>query len=78
MNACSLWFDSIGPWNWHQCCVLHDQLYASGIVTKMAADAALEHCVNAILPGMGAVMFLGVSTPIGWLFWWRARLRNRR
>ena len=75
MNACTLWFDSLGPWNWHNCCVKHDFDYAHQ-VGKALADAKLEHCVDAILPGMGVVMWLGVT--VFGIFWYlRARLKKQ-
>lgn len=60
MTACTLWFDSLGPWNWGACCRAHDWAYAVG-VPKALADATLERCVDAVLPGMGVVMWLGVT-----------------
>lgn len=74
MNACTLWFDHIGPWNWNACCVQHDADYAA-LVPKAIADAHLEHCVDAILPGMGLVMWLGV-TAFGWLWYAMAKRRH--
>jgi len=60
MSACTLWFDRLLWWNWHQCCVAHDYAYAHQL-PKALADAALAHCVNNILPGMGIVMWFGVT-----------------
>jgi hypothetical protein len=42
---------------------------------KAAADYLLEACVNHVLPGMGNLMFIGVTIG-GWLFWWAARRKN--
>lgn len=71
MNACSLWFDHFFIWNWHQCCVQHDLDYGAHI-GKALADEKLAACVNAILPGMGTIMFIGV-TLFGWLWYYRAK-----
>lgn len=74
MNACTLWFDRLGPWNWHQCCVQHDLDYAHHI-GKALADARLEQCVEAILPGMGWIMWLGVTIFGGF---WYAMIKYKR
>lgn len=60
MTACTLWFDSLGPWNWHACCVQHDFDYVHQIGEALA-NVRLERCVDAVLPGMGVVMWLGVT-----------------
>ena len=52
----------------------HDLDYLHQI-GKALADARLEHCVNAILPGMGTIMFIGV-TLFGAL--WYAAARRKR
>ncbi len=77
MNACTLWFDSLGPFNWHDCCVAHDVAYGAG-VNKLLADDTLAVCVNHVLPGMGLIMLLGVSSVIGWAFYLRAWLQRRK
>ena len=59
-NACTLWFDRLLWWDWHACCVQHDWDYAH-LVPKDVADAALGACVNAVLPGMGSIMWAGVA-----------------
>lgn len=69
MNACNLWFDQLGPLNWHQCCVQHDIDYGMQI-GKVLADAKLGACVNAVLPGMGSIMWLAVTIFGG--FWYGA------
>ena len=74
MNACTLWIDRLGPWNWHACCVQHDFDYGHQ-VAKAVADARLEHCVNAILPDMGTLMWLGV-TIFGGIWYAAARRRQ--
>lgn len=74
MDACTLWFDSLGPWNWHTCCVQHDIDYAA-LIGKALADARLEHCVNAVLPGMGFLMWFGV-TVFGGLWYLHARMQK--
>lgn len=76
MNACTLWFSSIGPWNWNACCQVHDHDYAIGTV-KAIADARLEHCVDAILPGMGVVMWVGVAV-FGGLWYAMARRKEAK
>jgi hypothetical protein len=73
-GACTLWFSSIGPWSWEKCCETHDLDYGHQIA-KAIADAKLEHCVDAILPGMGFVMWVGV-TVFGGL--WYALARRRK
>jgi hypothetical protein len=74
MNACSFWFDQLGRFNWHECCVQHDIDYAT-LVPKAIADAHLGACVDHILPGMGALMWLGV-TVFGGLWYLRALIRH--
>jgi len=73
MNACSFWFDQIGRFNWHQCCVQHDHDYAA-LVPKAIADAHLGACVDHVLPGMGDLMWLGV-TLFGGLWYLRSTIR---
>lgn len=73
MNACTLWFDRLWQWDWSACCVAHDHAYAT-LVPKAVADAALAACVNGVLPGMGDVMWWGV-TLFGGLFYARAVVR---
>jgi hypothetical protein len=73
-DACTLWIEHIGPFDWRQCCVQHDADYAHQ-VAKAIADARLETCVNGILPFMGTVMWLGV-TVLG-AFWYAAVARKR-
>lgn len=75
VTACTLWFGHLGPFSWEACCRTHDQLYASGAMPKAAADYLLEACVNHVLPGMGTLMFIGVTLG-GWLFWWAARRKR--
>lgn len=74
-GACTLWPDGLLWWNWEKCCEAHDWAYAAHL-DKALADAALAHCVNSVLPGMGWIMWLGV-TVFGGLFYWRARRRIR-
>lgn len=79
MNACSFWIDSIGVWDWSSCCNIHDISYEIQI-DKTLADLNLAHCVNTILPGMGWIMWVGV-TVFGGLFYTAARismLRNKK
>lgn len=59
-NACTLWFDRLLWWDWHACCVQHDQNYAT-LMPKEIADEILRGCVNLVLPGMGDVMWVGVA-----------------
>lgn len=73
-DACTLWFEQFGPWNWSRCCVAHDLDYWLQ-VEKALADARLAHCVNNILPGMGSIMWLGV-TIFGGLFYARAAAKH--
>ena len=73
-DACNLWIERIGPFDFKNCCVQHDLDYLHQI-GKALADARLEHCVNAILPGMGTIMFIGV-TLFGAL--WYAAARRKR
>lgn len=74
-GACTLWLDHIGPFDWRQCCAQHDHDYAVGVV-KAIADAHLERCVDAVLPGMGIVMFVGVVLFGG--FWYAAAQAKRQ
>jgi LPXTG-motif cell wall-anchored protein len=69
-----MWFDSLGPFNWHSCCVQHDFDYGHQI-GKAIADAHLEACVNAALPGMGTLMWAGVALLGG--IWYAAAKRKR-
>ena len=75
MNACTLWFDRLLWWNWHDCCVAHDLGYLDHI-GKAIADAQLEHCVDGVLPGMGIIMWLGV-TVFGGIWYWNKRRLQR-
>ena len=73
-NACTLWFDKIGPWDWHACCVQHDLDYHNQI-GKALADLKLETCVDHILPYMGDIMWFAV-TLVG-IFWYAAAAKKR-
>ena len=71
-DYCTLWLDRLLWWDWSQCCFVHDGDYAAGVV-KPVADGLLEICVNAVLPGMGSIMALGLGTALSWWFWLRAQ-----
>ena len=73
-DACTDWIERIGPFDFKNCCVQHDLDYAHQ-VAKAVADARLEHCVDAILPGMGLIMWLGV-TLFGALWYVAARKKH--
>jgi hypothetical protein len=76
-NGCDFWPEGLFGLDWTRCCDLHDFQYTAGgnLLDKFAADAALRACVDQVLPGMGVVMFVGVSLG-GWLFFrWRRRAR---
>ncbi len=59
-DVCSRWPDG----NWGSCCMEHDIKYWCGgdAGERSAADQEIRACVNAIKPGMGSVMFLGIRT----------------
>lgn len=59
-DACNLWIERLGPFDWKQCCVQHDFDYGHQVL-KTIADVKLEQCVNAVLPGMGLIMWIGVT-----------------
>jgi len=71
---CTLWLDRLLWWDWSACCRVHDLDY-SGLVPKDVADARLGNCVNAVLRGMGDVMWAGV-TVAGGLWYARARAQK--
>ena len=74
-DACNLWIERVGPFDWKQCCDQHDLDYAHQ-VAKAVADARLEHCVDAILPGMGTIMWLGVA--LFGVFWYVAARKKHQ
>ncbi len=74
-NACTFWIDRLLWWDWHACCVRHDLDYAS-LVPKALADERLKLCVDAILPGMGDVMWFGVAV-FGGLWYAMAQAKRR-
>lgn len=78
MNHCTGWLDRLLWWDWSACCAVHDNDYAIGIV-KPIADFFLQVCVNVVLPGMGDLMWWGLTFLFGWLsalFYARARRTN--
>lgn len=73
-DGCTFWLNRLGPYDWRNCCVQHDWDY-SHLVPKWTADAHLAHCVNAILPSMGTLMWLGVAT-FGCLWYLKAVINH--
>lgn len=74
MNACTWWIDRLLWWDWSACCRAHDWAYGVGLPQALA-DTYLGMCVDAVLPGMGFLMWLGVSL-LGWV--WYALAARRR
>jgi len=64
---CSWWFNRWpGGRDWRHCCAAHDRDYDrfelayDRAAFRLMADQELRDCVNAVLPGMGAIMYVGV------------------
>lgn len=76
MDHCTLWPDRLFGWDWHACCEIHDRSYEIGIPQSIA-DSALRECVNAVLPVMGDIMWLGV-TIFGCIFYLMAQRRRNQ
>ncbi len=69
-DGCSWWPDSIGEYNYSECCILHDIKYWVGgtEADRLEADLQLAICVNRIAgPIMAEVMLAGVrgAGPLG-------------
>lgn len=55
---CTGFPDGIGPWDWHECCLVHD---AGG------SDGALVDCITQVVPPWGeAIVLIAVATMVIW------------
>lgn len=73
---CTLWFDRILWWDWSSCCVQHDYDYSIQVL-KALADEKLRACANAVLAGMGNIMWIGVSA-FGGIWYAKSRQKQGR
>lgn len=75
LEPCTWWFNCWGSRNWEHCCKAHDRgwgncdLQYDKAAWKLMCDEELRDCVNKEMPGMGTIMFLGVTFP-GWFVYW--------
>jgi hypothetical protein len=65
-NHCTCWFDSLGKYDWTECCKQHDKDYASP-VTRKYADEQLLRCLKLKAPKwMAYIMYYAVRKLGGW------------
>jgi hypothetical protein len=82
-DGCSFWPDDFLKHSWKDYCIKHDIYYWLGGTEedKLKADIELRDNVNAVLPGMGDVLYAGVRAggrnfiplipfPWGWGYGW--------
>lgn len=73
-EPCSFWPNLWGKYDWSHCCNKHDADYNGfdyhydSVAYRLMKDIELKECVNAVLPGMGDTMFIGVRL-FGWFFY---------
>lgn len=72
LDYCTAWIDGIFGFYWGHCCYDHDVAWAE-MQEFLSSNWALADCVNVVLPGMGTVMFCGVSSLVGFFIWLNAR-----
>ena len=69
-DSCTLFPDG----SWGTCCARHDKRYENTRLTKYQADTLLYRCVKRKAnPYIAVIIFIGVSTPFSWLFYYRAQ-----
>ena len=75
-DYCTLWPDWVGDIYIGACCAKHDQDFETGVPFEIA-NMALKVCVERLdLPGLAALMFIGVSSWVGRIFYRRAQQKR--
>lgn len=61
-DGCTLWPDSVLGIDWQDSCIKHDISYwlGGGEDERLIADKKLRDEINAIIPGIGNIVYLGV------------------
>lgn len=74
LDYCTAWFDRLFSWDWGRCCYDHDVAWAQ-LQNFHESNVALAQCVDAVLPGMGFIMALGVGSIVGFAIWCKAHVK---
>lgn len=68
-NNCTLWPEKIGKILFSDCCLIHDWDYYNPGLSFTESNKRLYMCVAKRNRIWGLVMFLGVSSPVGYGLW---------